>query len=78
MVCMSFHLQRQGRYFGDSLQLTNLSLDSGATCHMTPEIYNCVPESLVEMDKCIEFLDGNLIIEKQIGEVKINICVNIG
>ena len=26
------------RYFGDSSQLTNWILDSGATCHMTPKV----------------------------------------
>ena len=25
-------------YFGDSLQLTNWILDSGATCHITPQV----------------------------------------
>ena len=26
------------RYFGDSLKSTNWILDSGATCHMTPQV----------------------------------------
>ena len=39
--------------FGDSLQLANLILDAGATCHMTPEISYFISGSLVEMNKCI-------------------------
>ena len=31
--------------FGDSLQLTNWILDSGATCHMTPDISDFLPDS---------------------------------
>ena len=27
-----------GRDFGDSSQMTNWILDSGATCHMTPQV----------------------------------------
>ena len=33
-------------HFGDSLQLTNWILDSGATCHMTPEVSDFTPGSL--------------------------------
>ena len=29
--------------YGDSLQLTNWILDSGATCHMTPEVLDFIP-----------------------------------
>ena len=31
--------------FGDSLQLTNWILDSGATFHMSPEVSDCIPGS---------------------------------
>ena len=34
------------RDFGDSLQLTDWSLDSGATCNMTPEVSYLIPGSL--------------------------------
>ena len=44
--------------FGDSLQLTNWILDSGATCHMMPEVSDFIPESFKDMDKYIEFADG--------------------
>ena len=38
-VCMehiSYNAETPRRYFGDSLQITNWILDSGATCHMIP------------------------------------------
>ena len=38
MSQMSSNADSPRRYFGDSSQLTNLILDSGTTCHMTPEI----------------------------------------
>ena len=45
--------------FGDSSQLTNWILDSGATCHMTPEVSDFIPGSLEDTDKHIEFADGH-------------------
>ena len=36
MTRMSGNDESLGKYFGDSLQLTNWVLDSGATFHMTP------------------------------------------
>ena len=36
------------RYFGDRSQLKNWILDSGATCHMTPDILDFIPGSLAE------------------------------
>ena len=35
-----------GRDFFDSFHLTNRILDSGATCHMTPQITDFIPGSL--------------------------------
>ena len=40
--------------FGDSSQLTNWILDSGATCHMTPEVSGFIIISLEETDKILE------------------------
>ena len=37
--------------FGDSSQLTNCILDSGATCHMKPEVSYFFPGSLEYTDK---------------------------
>ena len=36
------------RYYRDRLQLKILILDSGTTCHTTPEISLFIPGSLVE------------------------------
>ena len=53
MALMYSNLEIPRRYSGNSLQLTNWILDSGATCHMTPEISYFVPVSLVETNKFI-------------------------
>ena len=57
--------------YGDSPQLTNWILDSGATCHMTPEVMDFIPESLEDTDKFIEVADGHNVTEKQKGSVRI-------
>ena len=51
--------------FGHSLQLTNWILDSGATCHMTPEDSDFIPGLLEDTDKHIEVADGHHVTEKQ-------------
>ena len=40
--------------YGDSSQLTNWILDSGATCHMTPEVKDLIPGTLEDTDKYIK------------------------
>ena len=55
---MSYNAKIPRRYFGDSSQVTNWILDSGAPCHMTPDILDFIPGSLEEMDKYIEAADG--------------------
>ena len=64
MAHMSFNSEIPTWYFGDSLQLINLVLDSSATCHMTPEISYVIPGSMVETYKYIKVSDGNFITEK--------------
>ena len=59
---------------GDSSQLTNWILDSGSTCHMTPELSDFIPGSLEDTDKYIEVADGHHIIVKQRGQVRIQMC----
>ena len=63
-------------YFGDISQLTHWILESGTTCHMSPDISNFIPGSLVETDKYIEVSDGNFVTEKQTGEVQIKMRDN--
>ena len=48
-------------------------MDSGATCHTTPEISFLIPGSLVEIDKYIKVSDGNFVTAKKTGEVQIKI-----
>ena len=43
MARMSGNDECPSEKFGDSLQLTNWILDSGATCHMTPEVSYFIP-----------------------------------
>ena len=50
--------KRKSVMYGDSSQLTNWILYSGATCHMTPEVPDFIPRSLEDTDKYIEVADG--------------------
>ena len=53
MARMSGNEECPSENFGDSSQLTNWILDSGATCHMTPEVSYFIPGSLKDTDKYI-------------------------
>ena len=61
MAQMSSNGECQSENVGDSLKLTNWILDSGATCHMTPEVQDFISDSLEETDKYIEVVDGHHI-----------------
>ena len=71
MAHMSSNVEILRRYFGDSSQLTNCSLDSGATCHMKQNISNFTLGSLVETDKYIEVADRHFETSIKIGEFQI-------
>ena len=71
---MSGNDECPGRSFGDSSQLTNWILDSGATCHMTPEVSSFISGSLKDTDKHILFADGHHVTAKQKVQVQIKIC----
>ena len=43
MERMSSNDERSSEHYGDSFQLTNWILDSGETCHMTPEVSDFIP-----------------------------------
>ena len=64
--------------FGDSSQLTNFILDSGATCQMTPGVSDFIPGSLEYTDKHIEVADGHHVTEKQKGQLQIKMCDDNG
>ena len=59
MAKMSSNIESPRRYFGHSLKLIDYILDSGAMCHMTPQISDFVPGSLVETSEYIEVSDGH-------------------
>ena len=71
MARMSSDDERKIGNYGDSLQLTNWILYSGATCHMTPEVTDFIPGSLEDTDKLIEVVDGHHVTAKQKGSVRI-------
>ena len=52
-------------------QLTNWILDSGATCHMTPQVSDFILGSLEDTDKYIEVADVHYVIVKQKVQVQI-------
>ena len=56
--------ERKSGEYGDSSQLTNWILDSGATFHMTPEVTDFIPGSLEDTDKFIEVADGHHVTAK--------------
>ena len=56
---------RENKDYGNNSQLVNWILDSGATCHMTPEITDFIPGLLEDTDKFIEVADGHLVTEKK-------------
>ena len=58
MAKMSNDDVRENKDYGDSSQLTNWILDSGATCHMTLEVTDFIPGSLEDTDKFIEESDN--------------------
>ena len=74
MAQMSSDDKRENKDYGDSSKLTNWILDSGATCHMTPEVTDFIPGSLEDTDKFIEVADRNHVTAKQKGLVRIQMC----
>ena len=77
MARMSGNEECPSGNFGASSQLTNWILDSGATCHMTPQASSFIQGLLEDMDKHIEVSDGHHITSKK-GQVRINTCDNHG
>ena len=69
MAQMSSDDERKIVNYGDSLQLTNWILDSGSTCHMTPEVTDFIPGSLEDTDKFVEVADGHHVTAGKKGSV---------
>ena len=61
---MSSDDERKSVKYGDSSQLTNWILDSGATCHMTPDVFDFILDLLEDTDKHIEVADEHHVTEK--------------
>ena len=76
MERMSNNYECLSRDFGESSQRTNCILDSGATCHMTPQVLDFIPSLLEDTDKNIEAAGGHHVMEKQKGQVQIK-CATI-
>ena len=74
MARMSRNNERSSEKYGDSSQLTNWILDSGATCHLTTEASDFIRGSLEDTDKYIQVADGHHITTKQKGQVRIQMC----
>ena len=53
MERMYYNEEIPKRNYEDRLKLENWILESGATCHMTPDISDFILGSLVEIDKYI-------------------------
>ena len=78
MARMSCNYECPGETFGESSQLTNWIWDSGATCHMKPDVSYFITVSLEDTDKYIEIADGHHVTAKQKGQVQIKICDDNG
>ena len=69
---------RKNKDYGDSSQLTNWILDSGAMCHLMPEVVDFIPGSLEDTDKFIEVAGGHHVTAKQKWSVRIQMCDDNG
>ena len=78
MARMTSNDKHKSEKYGDSLQLSNWILDSGETCHMTPEVTDFITGSLEDIDKYIEVADGYHVTAKQKGSVRIQMCKDNG
>ena len=69
MSRMSSNDKFPGGNFGESSQLKNWILDSGAAYYMTPEVSDFIAGSLEDTYKYIEVADGHHVTAKQKGQV---------
>ena len=65
MACMSGNNQCPSGNFGDSSQLTNLILDTRATCLITPEVQSFIQGLLEDTDKNIEVTNRHNVTSKE-------------
>ena len=74
MAPMSDNDKCSSRDFGESSQLTNSILDSGATCHMMPQVSDFIPGFLEDTDTDIEVVDVHHGTANNKGQVQIKMC----
>ena len=67
MACVYDNNECSSRDFGNSSKLTNCILDSGATCHMTPNVLDFIPGLLEDTDIHIKVADRHHVMAKQEG-----------
>ena len=65
MEHMSDNDESPSRDFGDSSKLINWILDSGATCHMTPQVSDFISGELEDKYKHIKVSDGHHVTAKR-------------
>ena len=75
---MSSDDTRKSEKYCDSSQLTNWILDSGSTCHMTPEVSDLILGSLEYTNKYIGVADRHQVTAKQKGQVLVQMCDDNG
>ena len=72
MAQMYFINKMSSKKFGDNSQNTNSILESGASCHMKPQVQNFIPGLLEDANNYIEVADEHHIMAQQKGKVQIN------
>ena len=75
---MSDNDEISSRYFGDSSQLTNWILYSGAMCHITPQVLVFITGLLEYTEKHIEVADRHRVTAKRKGKLRIKMCDDNG
>ena len=68
MAHMSGNDEFSSGNFGESSQLINWILDSGATCHMMPQVSDFIPGWFEDMDEYIEVEDGHHVTKNKKGK----------
>ena len=74
MARMYSNDERSSDKYGDSLQLTDWILNSGAMFHMIPEVSDFIPGSLEDTDKHIEVANGHHVTVGGKVKVRIQVC----
>ena len=74
MARMSGNKKKSRRHFGDSSQLANWVLDSGAMCHITQQVSDFIPGLLEDTYKYIDVAGGHHVTANQKRQFQIKMC----